>query len=446
MGNARKLTGAVWGLLSRTRVVSRHGVCNAPAGSSQYQKQQFFGALEKQTSGLQFTRKASNTATTSIPLFQGSIGKAETAKLLVEKGVKAQKQVGYWLFGCSAWVFSMVIIGGVTRLTRSGLSMTDWNFLGGFPPTDSSKWEAEFEKYKASPEYKRVNKGMSIEDFKFIYWIEYGHRMWGRGLGVFFTGPFIYFLSKGYITRQLALRLGLLFGLGIGQGFVGWWMVKSGLEEPESPYRQPKVSAYRLASHLMAAFGIFSGLFWTALSVVRPESHYQGVDFVRGSAKLRKIAIPIAVLVGLTAASGAFVAGNDAGHAFNTFPLMGDTWIPDGLLELQPWSRNFFENTATVQLDHRILALTTLTSVVAMSLLARKLTLEPHIRRLINLTLGVSVLQVTLGISTLLLYVPVSLGAAHQAGALSLFASVVALLHALRKPSPAALRTLVKPL
>ncbi|MCO5555467.1 hypothetical protein L7F22_009012 [Adiantum nelumboides] len=296
-----------------------------------------------------------------------------------------------------------------------------------------------------SPKFTKVNKGMSVEDFKFIYWIEYMHRMWGRGLGLFFTGPFAYFLCKGYITRKLGLRLASLLALGAGQGLVGWWMVKSGLEEPESQYHQPKVSPYRLAGHLMVAFGIYSGLLWTALSVMRPLQKAQNIDFVRGSAKLRKVAMPLGILVGLTAASGAFVAGNEAGHAFNTFPKMGDHWIPEGLFELQPWTRNFFENTATVQFDHRVLALTTLASIVAMSIVARKSTLEPSIQRLVNLTMGISILQVTLGISTLLLYVPVSLGVVHQAGALSLFTSIVALLHALKRPLPAALRTLARP-
>ncbi|KAF3566127.1 hypothetical protein DY000_02017348 [Brassica cretica] len=164
----------------------------------------------------------------------------EGLKLLVTGGPQARKWVGTWLFGSAAWVFSMVVLGGVTRLTRSGLSMTDWKFTGEFPPLSDDAWAKEFEKYKQSPEYKRVNKGMNLEDFKFIYWMEYAHRMWGRGLGIMFALPFSYFLRKGYITLRLGVQLSGLFALGAGQGFIGWWMVKSGLEEPPSEYSQPR--------------------------------------------------------------------------------------------------------------------------------------------------------------------------------------------------------------
>ncbi|CAI0409949.1 unnamed protein product [Linum tenue] len=231
----------------------------------------------------------------------------EGVKLLVTAGPHARKMVGIWLFGSAAWVFSMVILGGVTRLTRSGLSMTDWKFT------------------------------------------EYGHRMWGRALGLMFAVPFSYFLRKGYITVQLGLRLSGLFALGAGQGMIGWWMVKSGLEEPASEYAEPRVSPYRLAAHLTSAFAIYTGLFWTALSVVMPEPPAESVTWVRGAAKVKRLALPVGLIVGITAVSGAFVAGNDAGRAYNTFPKMGDTWIPDGIFEMKPLIRNFFENTATVQ-------------------------------------------------------------------------------------------------
>ncbi|KAL0322130.1 UNVERIFIED_CONTAM: Cytochrome c oxidase assembly protein COX15 [Sesamum calycinum] len=319
-------------------------------------------------------------------------------KLLVTAGPHAQKAVGIWLFVSAAWVFSMVVLGGVTRLTRSGLSMTDWKFTGGLPPLSDEEWLVEFEKYKQSPEYKRVNKGMSLDDFKFIYWMEYAHRMWGRALGIMFALPFSYFLRKGYITVQLGLRLCGLFALGAGQGLIGWWMVKSGLEEPASDYAEPRVSPYRLAAHLTSAFVIYSGLFWTALSVVMPEPPAESVAWVQGAAKVKRLALPVSFLVGITAVSGAFVAGNDAGRAFNTFPKMGDTWIPEDVFSLKPLVRNFFENTSTV--------------------------------------------QVTLGISTLLSYVPVSLGTAHQAGALTLLTQMILLNHTLRRPSLQLLKTL----
>lgn len=366
----------------------------------------------------------------------------EGLKLLVTAGSRAQKMVGIWLFGSAAWVFSMVILGGVTRLTRSGLSMTDWKFTGGLPPLSEEDWLLEFEKYKQSPEYKRVNKGMSLEDFKFIYWMEYAHRMWGRALGIMFALPFSYFLRKGYITVRLGLRLSALFALGAGQGLIGWWMVKSGLEEPASEYVQPRVSPYRLAAHLTSAFAIYCGLFWTALSVVMPEPPAESVAWVHGAAKVKRLALPVSLIVGLTAISGAFVAGNDAGHAYNTFPKMGDTWIPEDVFSMKPLICNFFENTSTVQLDHRILATTTLVSIAGLWWATRKLDIHPAIRSLIGSTVGMAALQVTLGISTLLSYVPVSLGTAHQAGALTLLTLMILLNHTLRRPSISLLKSL----
>ncbi|KAL5550373.1 hypothetical protein UlMin_000549 [Ulmus minor] len=366
----------------------------------------------------------------------------EGLKLLVNGGPRAQKMVGIWLFGSAAWVFSMVVLGGITRLTRSGLSMTDWKFTGGLPPLSDEEWLLEFEKYKQSPEYTRVNQGMSIEDFKFIFWMEYAHRMWGRALGIMFALPFSYFLRKGYITLRLGLRLSALFGLGAGQGLIGWWMVKSGLEEPASEYSQPRVSPYRLAAHLTSAFAIYCGLFWTSLSVVMPEPPAESIAWVQGATKVKRLALPISLLVGITAISGAFVAGNDAGRAYNTFPKMGDTWIPEDVLNMKPLIRNFFENTSTVQLDHRILATSTLVAIGSLWWSARKLDLHPAVRSLIGSTVGMAALQVTLGISTLLSYVPVSLGTAHQAGALTLLTLMILLNHTVRRPSISLLKSL----
>ncbi|VFQ81282.1 unnamed protein product [Cuscuta campestris] len=366
----------------------------------------------------------------------------EGLKLLVTAGPHAQKMIGIWLFASAAWVFSMVVLGGITRLTRSGLSMTDWKFTGSLPPLSDEDWMVEFEKYKASPEYKRVNMGITIEDFKFIYWMEYAHRMWGRALGIMFALPFSYFLRKGYITMRLGIRLSALFALGAGQGLIGWWMVKSGLEEPPSEYVIPRVSPYRLAAHLTSAFAIYSGLFWTGLSVVMPEPPAESLAWVHGAAKVKRLALPVGILVGLTAISGAFVAGNDAGHAFNTFPKMGDTWIPENVLSMKPLIHNFFENTATVQLDHRILATATLASIGGLWWATRKLEIHPAVRSLIGSTLGMAALQVSLGISTLLAYVPVSLGTAHQAGALTLLTLMILLNHTVRRPSLNLLKSL----
>ncbi|MQL86907.1 hypothetical protein Taro_019440 [Colocasia esculenta] len=382
------------------------------------------------------------TTSASVTTFGKSEVSSEGLKLLVSEGSAARKKVGIWLFGCSAWVFSLVVLGGITRLTRSGLSMTDWKFTGRLPPLSEDEWKLEFEKYQQSPEYKRVNRGMSVEEFKFIYWMEYAHRMWGRGLGIVFVLPFTYFLAKGFIRRPLGLRLSGLFALGAGQGLVGWWMVKSGLEEPLSEYVQPRVSPYRLAAHLTSAFVIYCGLLWTALSVVMPDPPAGNLNWVHEAAKVRKLVLPVSVIVGITAVSGAFVAGNDAGHAYNTFPKMGDSWIPDDIFSMEPLLRNCFENTSTVQLNHRILASTSLLSVGGLWLATRKIDMHPAIQSLIRSTLGMAALQVTLGISTLLSYVPVTLASAHQAGALTLLSLVILLAHTVRKPSPALLRSL----
>ncbi|KAL3523656.1 hypothetical protein ACH5RR_016490 [Cinchona calisaya] len=314
---------------------------------------------------------------------------------------------------------------------KSGLSMTDWKFIGGLPPLSGEDWLIEFEKYKQSPEYKRVNKGMSIDDFKFIYWMEYAHRMWGRALGIMLALPFSYFLCKVYITLQLGLRLSGLFALVAGQGLIGWWMIKSGLEEPASEYAEPSVSPYRLAAHL-TYFSIF----------VMPEPPAESVAWVKGAAKVRRLSLPVTVLVGLTAVSGAFVAGNDAGHAFNTFLKMGDTWVPENIFSMRPLLRNFFENTSTVQLDHRILATASLVAIGGLWVSARKLELHPAVRSLIGSIVGKAVLRVTLGISTLLSYAPVSLGTAHQAGALTLLTLMLLLSHTVRQPSLSLLKTL----
>ncbi|KAJ3677563.1 hypothetical protein LUZ60_003287 [Juncus effusus] len=408
-----------------------------------------------------FSRFSSFQAFKSIPknIFAQSTRKSSTAtilntsqststnsglKLLVTAGPKAQKSVGIWLFTCSAWVFTLVVLGGITRLTRSGLSMTDWKFTGSLPPFSQSEWQNEFQKYQKSPEYQRVNKGMNMEEFKFIYWMEYAHRMWGRGLGFAFAIPFGYFISKGYITRQLAVRLSALFGLGAGQGLIGWWMVKSGLEEPETEWVQPRVSPYRLAAHLTSAFVIYCGIFWTALSVVMPGLPAGSLHQVQGASRIRRLALPVSLIVGLTAVSGAFVAGNDAGHAYNTFPKMGDKWIPDDIFHMEPMIKNFFENTALVQLNHRIMAMTTLASIGGLWLAARRIELHPAVKSLIGTTLGMAMLQATLGLSTLLMYVPTSLASAHQAGALTLLTFMLLLVHTVRKPSPAVLKALAE--
>eukprot|EP00873_Tetraselmis_striata_P022529 jgi/Tetstr1/442793/TSEL_030877.t1 len=355
----------------------------------------------------------------------------------------ARRQLATWLGLASGWVAALVVIGGVTRLTRSGLSMTEWKFTGEAPPLTDEDWQVEFRKYQDSPEFRQVHSSMTLDEFKFIFWMEYGHRMWARVLGLLFAGPAAVFAARGFINAPLARRLGLLFLMGGTQGLVGWWMVRSGLRDPkesDNPHAAPRVSPYRLAGHLASAFAIYTTLVWTTLSVASPTpllaSFQEQPKVLQAALKLRRLAHPLAALIGVTALSGAFVAGNDAGRAYNTFPTMNGQWVPEEYFEApHGWLRSCFENTAAVQLHHRVLALTTASSVLALWMHGSRLPLPPATKTALHLLLAGTALQVTLGVSTLLTYVPVSLGSAHQAGALGLFTVVLGLMHSLRKPT-----------
>ncbi|KAK9839866.1 hypothetical protein WJX81_007327 [Elliptochloris bilobata] len=351
----------------------------------------------------------------------------------------ARNAVGCWLYSSAAAVLIMVGIGGVTRLTRSGLSMTEWKFTGEHWPVSQEEWDAEFAKYKASPEYQRVNKGMSEADFRFIYGVEYFHRMFGRAIGVVFVAPALFFAAKGWLRGPLAARVGLLFAAGGAQGLVGWWMVRSGLQEPSKAWEVPRVSPYRLAAHLTSAFAIFGGLLWTALSVGYPSGTAAGASATaqQAAASLRRWALPVTALVALTACSGAFVAGLDAGHAYNTFPTMNGRWVPEEYWAAPGW-RNAFESTAAVQLHHRALALSTLAAVAALWAGHARAPLPPRARACLHYLLAATCAQVALGIATLLACVPPTLGSLHQLNAMNLLAASIVLLHALRRAPAAA--------
>lgn len=360
------------------------------------------------------------------------------------------RPVGFWLLGVGGLVAGMVTVGGITRLTRSGLSMTDWKLQGSLPPMNLAEWEREFERYKQYPEWQQ-RKSMTLDEFKFIYYWEWGHRMMGRGIGLAFTVPLLVFAARGMIPRAFAPRMALLFSLGGGQGLIGWWMVKSGLEKVENPstHKEIRVSPYRLATHLTMAFTTYTAVLWTALEAFNTPAQAVAVaasipasQGLRALA-LRRGAIFCGALTACTIVSGAFVAGNDAGRAFNTFPIdgtpwMDGQWIPDEVLALQPVWRNFFENTATVQLDHRVLALSTLASVAGLFATARRsaggmlwAALPTHARRMLQASAGMAVVQVGLGISTLLLYVPLPLAATHQFGSLVLLTTLTGVAHSL---------------
>jgi len=351
--------------------------------------------------------------------------------------VAADRGLGIWLLGVSGAVFGMVVLGGVTRLTRSGLSMVDWRPQGSLLPSTDEEWEQEFDKYKKFPEYQRLNKGMSLDEFKYIYFMEWFHRMWGRGLGIVFGLPFLYFLAKGRIQKLPGMtpKLFGLLALGGGQGLVGWWMVKSGLQEPTDDWKEPRVSPYRLASHLTVALAVFTGLVWTGLTALNPHKLEQPVVQVL---RLRKVGVGVLGLVGITFVSGAFVAGNDAGHAYNDWPFFAGRTIPEEIWDkkFKPAYRNFFENTATVQFDHRNLAYTTLLSTLGLCVMARRPSnwkiLAPNVKTSFHIMAFVVTGQVLLGITTLMMFVPVSLGAAHQAGALTLWTAMLYSQHVLR--------------
>ncbi len=338
----------------------------------------------------------------------------------------ADRRIAIWLLVCGAMIFAMVVIGGVTRLTQSGLSMVEWKpLLGIMPPLSDGEWQELFGEYQRYPEYWVLNYGMTLDDFKLIFWFEYTHRLWGRLIGLVFLVPFLYFLARGRIAKRLGLHLGGIFALGALQGVLGWYMVKSGL------VKDPAVSQYRLAAHLAAAFAIYAYILWIALGLLAGRPVRARGSGVRG---LKRLAIFVMALVSLTVISGAFVAGLDAGLSYNTFPLMGGQWVPDEILLLDPPMANFFENVATVQFDHRVLGILTLAAVILLWLISRRFELPARARLALGLTLAMAVLQPGLGIATLLLVVPVSLAAAHQAGALALFTLALVTVHELSAP------------
>lgn len=333
-----------------------------------------------------------------------------------------RRQLGIWLALCCVLIFAMVVLGGVTRLTGSGLSMVDWRpIMGVLPPMNAAEWQSTFEMYQQSPEYQKKNMHFDLDGFKSIYWFEYGHRLLGRTIGIAFLLPLLFFLVRRKISRELIPRFVLMFVLGGLQGVLGWYMVKSGL------VNDPHVSQYRLTAHLAAALLIYIYMLWHTFKLLFPSQqdsagHWRG-PFNYGLAVLG--------LVVITVLSGGFVAGLKAGYAYNTFPLMDGHLIPQAYLMLQPAWLNAFENIAAVQFNHRLLAIMTLIIVLGYWLWIRKVSLSSRSRVLANLLPIFVLLQVALGISTLLLHVPVALASMHQAGALLVLTVLVFLLQQL---------------
>ena len=330
--------------------------------------------------------------------------------------------MGWWLLGVCLLVFAMVVLGGVTRLTDSGLSIVDWRpLMGALPPLNDEAWAPIFERYRAFPEYQKINAGMTLEAFKSIFWFEYAHRLLGRAIGVAFLLPFLFFVLTRRISGAMVPRMVALFVLGGLQGLLGWYMVQSGLVD------RPDVSQYRLTAHLGLAVLLYGYLLWTAISLLYPVSR-AGKTVAVGSG-LRVLVVWLFVVI----LSGGFVAGTDAGFAYNTFPLMDGRWIPLGLFDHAPTLINFFENTITIQFTHRVFGIVTVTAVLFFWLVHRMIAVDERLSRWMNGLALAAIAQVLLGIATLVFVVPVSLAATHQAGGLILFTIAILALHASRR-------------
>jgi cytochrome c oxidase assembly protein subunit 15 len=340
----------------------------------------------------------------------------------LELKTAGQRAVALWLLACAALVFAMVVVGGITRLTHSGLSIVEWQpIVGAVPPLDERQWLETFAKYQKTPEYRLVNRGMTLAQFKGIFWWEYAHRLLGRLIGLVFLAPLVWFAARGRIPRALLPRLVGIFVLGGLQGALGWTMVQSGLVD------DPRVSQYRLAAHLGLAAVIYAAILWTALDLLHPERAGGGA-----SAGLRRFSLALVAIVFVMILSGGLVAGIRAGLAYNTFPLMNGHVLPPEAFVLDPWVLNFFSNMALVQFDHRLLAWILALLVPWFWLRSRREAAGPRARRWCDALLALLAVQIGLGIATLLLAAPLPLAAAHQAGAMAVLTAALAAAHALR--------------
>ncbi|MDZ7802164.1 MAG: COX15/CtaA family protein [Trueperaceae bacterium] len=343
---------------------------------------------------------------------------------------RRRRHLRAWLWSGAALTFVTLVVGGITRLTQSGLSIVDWDpIMGVVPPLNEAAWRQAFDRYRAFPEYQQLRTGMSLAEFKFIYFWEYLHRLVARLIGVVFLLPFAWFWARGYLNRRWLRRAGLLFALGALQGVMGWFMVMSGLVD------RPSVSHYRLAAHLALAFAIVGTCLWFAADL-SPRA----ASRAPARARPRYLLAGVWALGGVLAAQvvwGAFTAGLDAGHVFNTFPRMGGRWLPPGLDALSPVARNLVENPVAVQWVHRVLATVLLVGAAALQVYAWRAGADARSRRFAAGMVALVLAQYLLGVATLLLVVPVSLAVAHQAAALVLFGTWISWLHHLTR-GPAA--------
>lgn len=330
-----------------------------------------------------------------------------------------RRAIKIWLLGVAFLVFLIVIVGGATRLTESGLSIVEWKpVTGTLPPMSEAAWQAEFAKYKTIPQYQLVNRGMSLAEFKTIYWWEWGHRQLGRLIGIAFLLPFLWFMLRGWVEQGLKGKLWFIFGLGALQGAVGWWMVASGLAD------RTEVSQYRLATHLLLACFIFVTLVWTAERLHAREAS-------PASSRVRTGAVVLIGLVLLQTYLGAVVAGLRAGLTYNTWPLIDGRLIPPSadLWSMSPAWRNAFENALTVQFNHRMMGYALCAFAVLHALDAAKNARSAASGWAASIALAVT-LQAGLGILTLIYQVPILLALAHQAAAIVVLG--MAVVHAAR--------------
>jgi cytochrome c oxidase assembly protein subunit 15 len=336
------------------------------------------------------------------------------------------RAISHWLLICLFLIFAMVVLGGVTRLTGSGLSMVNWHPIHGtIPPLTSVEWDEEFSFYQQSPEFQKINRNMNVDDFKTIFWYEYSHRMLGRFIGLVFFIPFVFFWLQKKIKPGLAPKLLTMFVLGGFQGLLGWYMVKSGLVS------NPHVSQYRLTAHLVSAILIFSFILWTWLDLRYPKIAKTNQNHQVN--RWYPLSFGLLALVLLTIVSGGFVAGMKAGLIYNTFPLMGGQWIPEGISALSPWYMNLFENKVTAQFGHRVLAIGTAILLFAWYIKGRNRFDNVRLTRSFKWIGMMVIIQVSLGLFTLLYNVPIPVASMHQAGALLLFSAMLINVHALRR-------------
>jgi len=338
--------------------------------------------------------------------------------------IRYDRQVAWWLIICAVVVFGMILLGAVTRLTHSGLSIVEWKpLLGAIPPLTEANWLATFERYKQFPEYQKINLGMSLAEFKTIFLYEYLHRLLGRLIGVMFALPLLYFAVRRRLRPGLAPALVMLFLLGALQGFLGWYMVKSGLVDI------PRVSQYRLTAHLGVAVAIYAYMVWLAFDLLFPRGNALGSPH-RPNARW---ALAMVILVYLMILSGGLVAGTRAGMAYPTWPLMGDTFIPRGLYATTPAWLAAFEDITTIQFNHRMFAYLLFVALNVHAFMVYRNAGPGHGSLGAVLLIAALCLQVVLGISTLLLHVPVWLATAHQGGAVLLLTATLFLCHIVRR-------------